>query len=328
MSGLAARRRGLYRSGGAFLARPFDPPAVVDADWRRGAPVPGVTVARASAGTSIQRAQIAEWGSNAQRVDDTGLLLEATSQNENTNPRSEGAVVGVIGAGGAGPTGYAAPSVVAGLTLEVVALPMYGSVQAVRYRLHGTPSGTANNFIRMASLSASTSGTFAGTCWYRVVAGSVIGFTTTAVAFQGQAGITAFAGSSTLVRIGHTAALTAVRSMTMLLGVTSGTPVDVTLDVLAGQWEATAHTSVILPPVATLAAATRAAETAALAVRGANRTVRVLRQDQAGAAWSDGSVVSNALAVTPRVGVSISRLRVYEVGQLTAAQETAMAVAA
>jgi hypothetical protein len=305
------------------------PRPVAAADWRRGGPALGVTVTRDSPGTSILNSSLLEFGSNTQRVGDTGLLLEATSQNENTNPRSEGAAIGVIGAGGAVPTGYAAPVVISGLTLEVVALPMYGSVQAVRYRLFGTPSATGNNFIRVTSNSTSTSGTFAGTCWYRVVAGSLAGFVASQVLFQGQAGNTAFAASPTLVRIGHTAVIATTRAATINLPVTSGTPVDVTLDVLAGQMEATAPTSVVLPANATLAASTRAAETASLFVPGANRTVRLLRQDLNGFEWSDASVVGNSIVLEPRAGQdALRRVRVFEVGQLTAAQETLMGVAA
>jgi hypothetical protein len=85
----------------------------------------------------------------------------------------------------------------------------------------------------------------------------------------------------------------------------------------------------VLPPVGSPAASTRAAETATLFVPGPDRTVRLLRQDLAGAEWSDASVVSNAIALTPRAGQTAIRVaRVWEVGALSAAQETNLGVAA
>lgn len=70
-----------------------------------------------------------------------GLLPEQASINHTINARGEGAVVGVFGAGGTGPTGHA-QFAANGLSVQVVSTAPVNGVPGTTYRMSGTSTGT------------------------------------------------------------------------------------------------------------------------------------------------------------------------------------------
>jgi hypothetical protein len=246
-------------------------------------------------------------------------MIEPAATNENTNPRMEGAVVGVIGSGGAMPTGFPAAGLQPGCTLEVVSLLSLGEMAGLRLRLSGTPTATGNNFIRVSSFSTSSSGTMTGTYWWRRHAGSFVGFSNVAAAFPGQAGTTALPDTTTLTRVGHRATIAAARVVAVLLGVTASTPVDMTFDVYAAQLEFDAPsvaeaTSRILPLVGSPAVSTRAADIASYAAP--NGTYDELIRSTISAEWRPGIVVTGgSRTITPITGQRHVRMaQLYSAG--------------
>lgn len=302
---LKAGRPGLGRP--YLILRPAGDGAIARADFRVNVLPPNMTFTRASAGT-----------------------VWTSAGNENTNPRQEGAVIGTFGSGAAQPTGYPSHIIGAGLILEIIALPLLGTVTGVRYRVSGIAS--TNDFIelRLSSLSATTTGTMRGSAFYRFVAGSYTNFSSIAARFSGQTPSTPFPLSTNpenITLISHEVVISNARVFSIRLGVVAASPVDLTFDVFAPQIEfGPVISSRSLPPVGSPAISTRAADSAVLNV--VNGTYDVLVQDTAGGEWRPGEVVSaGTYAITPRAGRShVRRVRLYPPG--TAAANPGWAVAA
>src|SRR5690606_1798435 len=111
-------------------------------------PLPhGASFSRASSATYFDRTGILrEAAANVPRVAwldsaTPAVLLEGGGTNGVRNPRGEGAVIGVVGSGGALPTFWGSENT-AGLTWEVVATGVEDGLPYVDVRLHGTPSQT------------------------------------------------------------------------------------------------------------------------------------------------------------------------------------------
>lgn len=205
------------------------------------------------------------------------LRLEGSSTNRIRNPRAEGAMVGTIGSGGALPTFWAAMNT-AGLTWEVVAAGIEDGVSYVDVRLHGTPSQTfaQMRFDGTTAIAAAPGETWTGSCYVRRVGGSMAGIGVAWVRIQERDASGAFLRQSQSVfdlddssRLAgarrtytHTVSdpnAAAIVLMFGIVGMTVGTPVDVTFRIGGPQLERSAvASSLILPPSGSPAASSRA----------------------------------------------------------------------
>jgi hypothetical protein len=316
-------------------------------DWRAGFPVPGVIVSRASPGTAFLNGVLVEYGSDTQRVGGTGLLIEPSSTNLLANPRFEGGTPGVIGSGGVPPSDSLF-SANAALTREIVGFGTEDGIPYVDLRLAGTQTNTSAAVFSLGSGSSwacTTGQVFALSVCTRLVGGSLSGISTFRIRVQERNGgsnlsvynklnfVPTTDALRTQRRIeSHTIADATTNNALLQVAITpqANTPIDVTFRVAIPQVEpGSVVTSPILPQPGVQQVSTRAAETVTLFVPGPNRTVRLLRQDLAGAAWSDANVVSNQFTLTPRSGQTAIRCaRVWEVDALSPAQEAALGVPA
>jgi hypothetical protein len=325
------------------------PPLVGDAslaaaDFRAGALPSGVTFTRASPGTFwTGSGALAEVGDDVARFDHTfltgsplGLLLESSVTNYVLNPRGEGLAPGTPGTL---PANWMAA---AGALLTETSALTINNIPGVVMRFAGTPGGTGPQTITWSSGGALPAGGTVGAVYVRMLAGSLLNVSSDA---------------GTVLRVLTTGATTPLATLFLstlasgqiarpsLYRVAAGgetlnvrwnyldtvTPVDFTWwfgypQLQQPATSAASLTSDILPPVASPAASTRAAESAALAV--SNGTYDVLVQDTAGGEWRAGEVVgAGSYAITPRSGQRhVRRVRLYAPG--TAAANPGWAVAA
>lgn len=319
----------------------FGPRPVVRADWRGGVAVSGVTVSRASPGTAILSGALVEFGSNTQRVGDTGLLIEPAATNLLTNPRT----VGALGWTNALITSLAVPALngiadqAAQLTDNVGAGAKFtrqtvgiAYTSGLTYRFQVIARAGTHGIVQLVYSAAA----FGTTRFQNFdLANGVLG---TGGPDNTAQGMIPLGGGNYLcfVESVATASVTAEFSTISMVSafnsprgqtyVGTGSTIIVQFPMIsAGAGE----TSLVLPPTETPGSATRAAETATLFVPGADRTVRLLRQDLNGFEWSNANVVSNAVTFTPRAGQNAVRVaRAWELGALSPAQETNLGVAA
>lgn len=95
---------------------------------------------RASAATSESAAGVyAQVASGVPRLTDKGLQVEGAGVNDVPNSSGQGAVLGVIGSGGAAPTGWNLPT---NITRQVTFIGTVRGVDVVGIRFFGTPSTT------------------------------------------------------------------------------------------------------------------------------------------------------------------------------------------
>ncbi|MGP9790685.1 hypothetical protein [Roseinatronobacter sp. NSM] len=93
-------------------------------------------------------------------------------RNRLPNNRMDGAAVGVLGAGGALPTGWSLVNIATG-EVEIVSLAPKSGRPNIRIRLNGTPTGNIQiNFTPPASVSSATGQTWTGSAWVQQVGGS------------------------------------------------------------------------------------------------------------------------------------------------------------
>lgn len=189
-----------------------------------------------------------------------GPAFAGTRTNACVNARLEGASVGVIGSGGALPTGQTVSG--AGVTVSVVsvtALPAGHNRVGVRYQAASAPASIVHTIPCSGSLSVG--GTLAASMFCRVAGGSLANIT----AFQfGTNGVVAAAPviSTTRQRL-ITARIFAsggAASWTARLACTAGQPVDITIeyDLPSAELDALFPSAPILPPAGTPGASTRA----------------------------------------------------------------------
>lgn len=205
------------------------------------------------------------------------LLIEGQRTNAVRNARCEGAVPGVIGAGGALPATWVqsrAPE----LTLTIIGPVTVNGLPGVRLRVSGTTAvGGGFAMIDFESPTASAAGpgqSFAGSVFWRLSGGSAAGLTLARLQVTGRSATgaevpgNAFSGpgvalTATLSRPVVTAALTADGALARVnhraaWTFAGGTAVDMTVDLCAPQLEVGAFASTpILPPAGAPTAATR-----------------------------------------------------------------------
>ena len=118
--------------------------------WEAGMGLPDLTFSRTSAATQTGDSLV-EYASDVPRLSN-GWLIEGGSTNEATNPRAEGATAGVIGSGGAWPTGWTGYGDT-GLTATIVHVSQDDGIDYIRVRLSGTTDGSTG-FYAIAFLAA------------------------------------------------------------------------------------------------------------------------------------------------------------------------------
>lgn len=255
----SAVRRGRWRAGGRFLAL----------QARSFASLFAFT--RASGATDFDAAGLLqEVAADALRAGNlqggstpAGWLLEQGTTNRVTNPRGEGAVVGVIGSGGAMPTAWSLTAN-AGLTVELVSTGVEHGLPYVDMRWQGTPTSTGGQSVQTSNVIALTVGdNISVSCWVKLVAGTLTNTSQLQIRPGGETGGVLFTPTGTLTRyVQSKASLGSNGQVTVRWNhVDTVTPVDFTLRFAAPQSEASlVPTSLVLPTVGTPAQSTRAAD--------------------------------------------------------------------
>ncbi|HEX7050170.1 MAG TPA: hypothetical protein VF188_08225 [Longimicrobiales bacterium] len=284
----------LFWAGGNVLAR-------YGTLVRRTRPdAPGIDFSRASGGTLVGRTgTLREAGPDVPRIhwldrDGDGapetpvLRLEPQRTNQIRNPRCEGAVVGVVGSGGALPTFWSLFS--PGIAVEIVGTGTEDGMSYVDVRLSGTPTATTGALIGLDGgnhASAAAGEVWTGSLYARLVAGSLSGALGVQIELserdasgavlqthRGDIAVTDLPRLS-VARHVHTATLVqaataAVRAL-LRVPVTQGVPVDLTLRLAGPQLERGPYpSSLILPDVGAPAVSTRAMETVSADVSALN----------------------------------------------------------
>ena len=195
------------------------------------------------------------------------ILLEGARTNLVTNPRFEGAATGVVGSGGALPTGYAVTGT--GAAAEVVSLGSATGLPALTLRL--SAAAAPSTIILTIPVSGMLAAGDPLTCSFfgQVVAGSLANVTGVTIASSGVAAVSLSAAmartSTTRTYAGGGAAGYAIR-----FACTAGAAVNLTVTLLAPQAEVGAFpSSPILPAAGAPTVTTRAASVASLALAGA-----------------------------------------------------------
>lgn len=191
-----------------------------------------------------------------------GLLIEPQATNRNTNPRCEGFSVGVIGSGGALPTGWGGPS--STVTREILGTTVINGVTCLLIRFTGVPGTTGPIEWRVGSGGETTTvGTrVINSVFVALVAGTLTNVGGFSLRTEGSAQ-TGFTPSATLQRIVNNRVITGTTSATIIRYnyTDTVTAVDYTLAV---GWPQRQHEDIlstpILPPVGTLAQSTRGSD--------------------------------------------------------------------
>ena len=137
--GLSGARRAAWWPQGADFAADF----VNDRYMRAGSEVTAaaaISFSRASKKWAIDRTgSWREFAVNALARTDLGASIEPAAANMVPNPRLDGAVVGIHGAGGSLPTGWYHNGP---LTTEIIAITTLAGLPALRIKVHGVAAGS------------------------------------------------------------------------------------------------------------------------------------------------------------------------------------------
>lgn len=210
------------------------------------------------------------WVGAAQR-----LLIEGQRTNANRNVRAEGAVLGIIGSGGALPTFWSIQNTPAGVVREVTEVGVEDGMQYVELLLTGTPTVTSNVYIifdTTTAIVAAPGETWTGHVALRTV-GTPSGVRNVSVGIEERTAAGVYILSSGLPVTLTTAftrfpwtrtlanASTGRTNIFMAIGCTNGVPVSACYRMAWPQMEQAPYASTpILPPVGTPGASTRGAD--------------------------------------------------------------------
>lgn len=134
-----------------------------------------ITLTRAA--TAYAQDLLGNWvafASNVLRITDQGLLIEEARTQSIRNSRMSGAVVGVIGSGGALPTNWSISNGT-GLTKTVVAIGTLLGIDYIDIRINGTTgdgNGTAINFDTSTGIPATSGQAWNTSAFLALVAGN------------------------------------------------------------------------------------------------------------------------------------------------------------
>ena len=190
------------------------------------------------------------------------LLNEAASTNYTPNPRAEG---GVAGTPGTAPTGWTLTSASSGITRSISAVGTDNGIPYIDIRLNGTASATATwqyIFVSATTAAAAVGQTWTAGAYVKLQAGSTTGCSCSINVVE-LGGSTAPSTSQSFTPTSaalYTQRRTVSRTLTIantsyirnrvLVAITNGSVVDITLRIGAPQMEkASAISSVILPAV-------------------------------------------------------------------------------
>lgn len=308
----------------------------------------GLTHSRSSPATYFDRTGVLrEAAANVPRVDWShgrpALRLEAQRTNQIRNPRCEGAVVGVVGSGGALPTHWGVDTD-GGLAWEVVGTGVEDGLPYVAVRAHGTPTGTISQIRCEAygQIAAAAGQTWTGSAYARIAGGSLDGIGSARIALQERTGSTFLGQTMTPItlsatrlsagRVAATRTLSHAETTDVLLTVglsslTVGVPVDITLRIAGPQMEPSpVASSLVLPPVGAPAASVRTVDRLSHPLAGLRSCAVYARGEERGNVmlsgfprlwqWGGGvagnvRVVCNAgtygITLSPTSGGSVSR---------------------
>lgn len=209
-----------------------------------------LSFSRGSVGWDVQSGQLVQYASGAPRISGAnGLLIEESRTNSVRNSVASGATLGVIGSGGAAPNNW---SVIAasGITTEVVSTGTRNGFDYVELRMSGTPSGTSHQiaFEGSTTITAAEAEKWSSSCFVALSGGSLANISSVDVrcceiasGVFATASQTAFGTLSTqfarqAAQRTMAAGTTSVQPR-LRLNLTSGNPIDITLQIAAPQCE-------------------------------------------------------------------------------------------
>lgn len=260
----------------AFGARLIQPGAIAGGlvTFSRAQAAGAISTSFAADGVALQ-----EYGANVPRFNGTArrMLFGGQRTNGIRNPRAEGAVVGVIGAGGALPTNWTIVGTTTGLSFNVLGVFVESGISVLRLGVSGTSGATVDFSIRSettTSVVAAPSQSWAQADFIRLAAGSMTGWTSVRQRIDGRTSGGAvvapnqFLGSTftpgaTLTRymnagtFNSDATLARVQS-NIVFNAPNATALDATFDIgLPTLEQASFASTPILPPIGTPGASTR-----------------------------------------------------------------------
>ncbi|MGP9788960.1 hypothetical protein [Roseinatronobacter sp. NSM] len=178
-------------------------------------------------------------------------------RNRLPNNRMDGAALGVLGAGGALPTGWSLVNIATG-EVEIVSLAPKSGRPNIRIRLNGTPTGNVQlTFNPLGSAPSATGQTWTGSAWVQRVGGSTANITNVSLInthFSGSGFAGATNGGSFLSTIesdlrrvasGGIAPESVTNTRGVLQLVHASGPIDITLDISAPQLEQASEPSAV-----------------------------------------------------------------------------------
>ncbi|WP_311269748.1 phage tail protein [Sphingobium sp. WCS2017Hpa-17] len=187
-------------------------------DFSGGTMPANVSFSRSSAGNRTNAAgSLVSEAANVLRFDYDpithallGVLIEPSSANEIANNLNSGAVMGVIGSGGALPTNWTYSSG-DGLTRQIVGISTVGGMEYIDLRVFGTVSSNMSVTLRPeGSVSAAAGSTWANSIHAALIAGSMANVT----GFQLRAGSDAGGTSLTSVLDANLTRYSNIRTLT------------------------------------------------------------------------------------------------------------------
>lgn len=281
----------------------------VELDFTRMAFDSRVSFSRSSTGTYFDAAgALQSAASNVPRIDHDpvtgavlGLLVEAQSTNSLTYSTTTTGTVGVVGSGGALPTGWSAIALM-GLTAEVLATNIDATMGGCRVRVYGTATSSGIFRVLCSTGFASTVGaTYSTSQFARLVGGTAptadfgIDSVNNGSLARASSGHIIAASSLAAARLLGVPSVSSSATLRNELRFTSstGTSCDFTVEITGHQIEAGSVVTSYIPT--TTAAVTRAADVASFTIPP--RVVRLVT------IYGDGT--ANTETVTPGASYTI-----------------------
>lgn len=197
-----------------------------------------------------------------------GLLVEEQRTNLLPNSTCSDGTVGIVGSGGALPTGWSVPAAL-GLTVEVLATNIDPVLGGCRVRVYGTTTASGTFRIRISQTYVATVGqTYVSSCFARIVSGTspsqlgiqAVNSTSLGNTTSGKINTAPSLSAARLLGTPYTIAYAGVQQQWFELRFTAAnaTAYDFTVEITGGQIENNSTASSYIPTTTT--AVTRAAD--------------------------------------------------------------------